>query len=114
VSAVEALCEQTKGSKEYQQTITELEGHLGTLSIDSDTREDVVRRLQLARRQTIRQAYLGKFRALLGPDQARAFDRLYGRRGEFLHEGQGRGDLHAGANEARDLATRLLEAELLG
>ncbi len=72
ISAVEAICEQTDGGKEYQESITKLEDYLNTFPITSEMRAELKKRLEDARRQTIGEAYRQKFRALLGDDKAKA------------------------------------------
>lgn len=112
VSAVEALCEQADGDQEHQDTVTKLCDFLETLPVGNQIRDDLGKRLQGIRRQTIRQAYLRKFRMLLSSDDAKSYDRLYGARSKLVHEGYGRGGLQAEANEARELASKLLRAEI--
>jgi hypothetical protein len=38
-------------------------------------------------KQSVRSAYMSKFRRLLGNDKAKEFDELYTVRSKFLHEG---------------------------
>ncbi len=59
-------------------------------------------------KQSVRSAYMSKFRRLLGNDKAREFDELYNLRSKFLHEGLGRGNLLEPANAGLNLAQELL------
>jgi hypothetical protein len=113
ISAVEALCDQTDVGAEYQDVILSLKDHLSRLSIESDTRTAIVRLLENAGRQSLRQSYMMKFKKLLSETEAKAFDKLYGQRGMLLHDGLGRGSLSQASAETLGLATSLFEAELL-
>jgi hypothetical protein len=113
ISAVEALCDATDVGDEFKNIIDSLKDHLEILVINEcNTRETIRRRLVDMGRESIRQAYLAKFKMLLSEADAKAFDRLYRRRSTFLHEGVGRGNLLEAAGETLDLAVRLFTAEL--
>jgi hypothetical protein len=112
ISAVEALCDQTDLDAHYQAAIDSLEQHLGELTLDGDIRKPLQQMLMNAKRKSLRQAYKSKFRSLLSPAKAKAFDNLYDKRSKLVHDGIGRGELNEANNEALQLATELLEADL--
>ena len=112
VSAVEALCGQDVHDEQYDTAITSLEKHLKDMAIDEGMRETLGRMLSHAKRQFVRQAYLAKFRALDLATAGKRFDVLYGLRSKLVHDGQGRGELQAAANEALEIAITLLSADL--
>jgi hypothetical protein len=84
VSAVEALCDQSDVGTEYQDVIRSLKDHLAGLLIEASTRATVEQWLENARRQSLRQSYIAKFRRLLFETEAKAFDELYKRRSKQL------------------------------
>jgi hypothetical protein len=55
---------------------------------------------------------MSKIKQLLGNDEAKRFDTLYGRRSEFLHDGAGRGVLGEAADAALEISWKLLSAEV--
>ena len=112
VSAVEALCDQTDVGAEYQAAISAIETFLAGQPFAADVRETISRSLSFQRRQSLRQSYMAKFKVLLSETEAKAFDALYQKRSKLVHDGQGRGDLTEAANEALELATALLSADL--
>jgi hypothetical protein len=112
ISAVEALCDQTDVGSAYKEAIQRIEDQVVLLPMDDDTREAVRRMLANARRESVGQSYLRKFRKLCTDADAKAFHALYGKRSKFLHDGFGRGDLTQASNKALQLAVDLLEAEL--
>jgi hypothetical protein len=112
VSAVEALCEQGPAADAYNDLVDDLLKRLGTMSAEQELRAKLASHLHNAKRQSIGESFREKFLKHLGQDQAAAFTKLYRLRSSFLHDGQGRGDLQPHANEARDLATALLAAEV--
>lgn len=112
ISAIESLCDQSDVGVEYQSAIQNLEDHLATLSIEAGTRSTVARWLKNARRKSLRQSYMAKFRTLLTQKDANAFDDLYDKRGKLLHDGLGRGELSEASAETLQLGVALLEAEL--
>jgi len=65
-----------------------------------------------AKLESVRSAYMSKFRRLLGKPKAKEFEELYNLRSKFLHEGLGRGNLLEPANAALNLAQELLLADL--
>jgi hypothetical protein len=114
ISAIEALCEQVRRPESIQDLIDKVLkelSSLGAASSDSGTIRNV---LGEARRQSVRQACLTKLRTRLGNKAARDFDRLYGLRSEYVHEGKGRGSLSEPANEALRIARDLLFADIGG
>ncbi len=113
VSAVEALCGRAPLPLGHLSAIEALSDHLPNVTVDPEIREHVASILQNARQQAIRQAYLAKFRERLGEEAAKEFDKLYKRRSAFIHDGQGRGSLREAGTSARELAARLLEADVM-
>lgn len=112
VSAVEALCNPMDVGAGYQAAIGTLETFVASQSLAPDIRETISRFLTHQKKQSLRQSYMTKFRTLLSDADARAFDALYQKRSKLVHEGRGRGGLAEAANEAMDLATTLLAADL--
>ncbi|BBK34116.1 hypothetical protein EDC65_3951 [Stella humosa] len=112
VSAVEALCDQAIRDVRYQSAIQELENHLAEQSLDEEVRETLERALGNAKRESLRHAYMTKFRVLRSRAEAKAFDDLYRIRSKFVHDGIGRGRLVEANDAALTLATDLLESEL--
>lgn len=112
ISAVEALCDQSDVGPDYQAAIVEIEAFVAGQSLSPDVRKTITQSLSFQKRQSLRQSYMTKFRALLSEDQAKAFDALYRKRSTLVHDGRGRGQLNEAANEALDLAVALLAAEL--
>ncbi len=113
VSAVEALCDQRDLNSEYVALVDKLLISLSDLDGDVECKSTLQRVLERARRESLRQAYMTRLRARLDEESAKRFDELYQRRSGFVHDGKGRGDLQAAAGEARQIAIRLLEADLL-
>jgi len=112
ISAVEALCPQATASPEYISLASALRDSIPA-TISEDTRQAMVRLLQRdALRQSVRSAYMSKFRRLLGAQKANQFDKLYSQRSKFLHEGLHRGRLLDAANAALDLAQELLLSDI--
>jgi hypothetical protein len=112
ISAVEALCDQSDVGAEYQAAIVEIEAFVADQSLSPDVRKTITQSLSFQKKQSLRQSYMTKFRALLSEDQAKAFDALYRKRSTLVHDGRGRGQLNEAANEALDLAVALLAADL--
>lgn len=112
ISAVEALCDQAVRDADFQAAIDELEHHLSEQRLADDIHETLQRTLTTAKRQSLRQAYMTKFRTLASDADAKAFDELYQKRSKLVHDGIGRGTLNEATNLAMQLATDLLEAEL--
>jgi hypothetical protein len=113
VSAVEALCDQTVRHAVYQAAITELEQHLAAQALDDEVRETLQRTLANAKRQSLRSAYMTKFRTLRSAAEAKAFDEINQKRSKLVHDGIGRGELREATDAALQLAVDLLQAELL-
>ena len=112
ISAVEALCEQTVRDARYLSAIEQLEQQLAGQTLDKEIRETLQGTLDNAKRQSLRQAYMTKFRTLRSQAEAKAFRDVYRKRSKLVHDGLGRGDLSEANNTALQLATELLEAEL--
>ncbi|MFM9864273.1 MAG: hypothetical protein ACKVRO_11760 [Micropepsaceae bacterium] len=112
ISAVEALCDQTVRDARYVAAIEVLEQQLNALAIDGEIHETLKRTLANAKRESLRQAYMIKFRTLRSVAEAKAFDSLYNMRSKLVHDGIGRGTLNEATNSALQLATELLEADL--
>jgi hypothetical protein len=112
ISAVEALCDQKELPQTYVDAVQSLQDHLTGLTLDTVVRKSLERALGYAKKQSLRQAYLTKFRTLLDDQRADAFDQLYKLRSKFVHEGEGRGDLRGKIGEARELGVALFVADL--
>jgi hypothetical protein len=112
ISAVEALCDQHALSPDYVEAVRNLEAHLATLQLGDTVRATLARTLDHAKRQSLRQSYMQKLRALLDDARARAFDDLYQLRSAFVHDGKGRGDLRSHIGKAREIGAALFEADL--
>jgi hypothetical protein len=112
ISAVEALCDQQALGDEYTSVVKKLSDHLSQLEGDTEALRTLEGILSNASRQSLRQAYMTKLSNYLDSDSARIFDGLYRRRSAFVHDGKGRGDLQQEAHEAKEIAVRLLEADL--
>ncbi len=112
ISAVEALCDQAVRDTRYHEAIEGLERHLAGQTLDNDIRETLNRTLSNAKRQSLRSAYMTKFRMLRSDAEAKEFDDLYHKRSKLVHDGIGRGTLIESTNAALRLATDLLESEL--
>lgn len=112
VSAVEALCDQYDRSPAYIEAVEELETHLAGMQVDSAIRKALEGTLKYAKKQSLRQSFLIKFRTLLDEASARAFDELYNLRSKFVHVGEGRGELRGKIGKARQLGVALFQADL--
>lgn len=112
ISAIEAMCKQAQRSKAILDLIDQLITAMPSLTSDSHAAETLGNMLREARRQSVRQACLGKIRERLGDASAKEFDRLYGLRSDYVHEGKGRGFLSMPADEALSMAKRLLFSEI--
>jgi hypothetical protein len=112
ISAVEALCPQGAVSAEYLALAQTLRSAIpsGTLKEHRNAIEQTLKRETA--RQSVRSAYMSKFRQLLNDNKAGEFDELYKLRSKFLHDGFGRGNLLISANAAMDLAQELLLADV--
>src|SRR4051812_20893002 len=64
ISAVETLCDQTVRDGSYQSAVEQLEQQLASQKLDEEIRETLKRTLANAKRQSLRQAYMAKFRSL--------------------------------------------------
>ena len=111
VSAVEALCDQRDVGDSYTEIIEQVIAFVAKLPAD-DASSGVRKTLENAKRESLRQSYLRKFRSHKMEDQAKKFDQLYQLRSKFVHDGLGRGDLGQASDDALELAVALLEAEL--
>jgi hypothetical protein len=112
ISAIEALCPQGSASDAYISLAKTLRN-----AIPADVPEDDKRAMErlLERdttRQSVRSAYISKFRRLLGGQKAKEFEELYNLRSKFLHEGLGRGSFQEPADAAFNLAQELLLADI--
>jgi hypothetical protein len=112
VSATEALCDQRELTKQQLEILDVLSGSLKGLKYPEADRDIVGKSLLNARRQGVRSAYMAKIRNLLGETDAKMFDKLYAKRGKFVHDGLMRGKLQDASNAALDVATRLLLADI--
>jgi hypothetical protein len=112
ISAIEALCPQAPASAAYVTLATTLRGSIPS-HVPKEDREAMERLLARdTARQSVRGAYMSKFRRLVGGQKANEFDELYNLRSKFLHEGLGRGKLLQPATAALNLAQELLLADV--
>jgi hypothetical protein len=112
ISAIEALCEQAPASAAYIRLATTLRDAIPS-DVQKEEREAMEHLLERdTSKQSVRSAYMSKFRRLLGNDKAKEFDELYTVRSKFLHEGLGRGNLLEPANVGLNLAQELLLADV--
>jgi hypothetical protein len=112
ITAVEALCEQKEMSKEQKSLIENLVGQIERSDASPDDQFVVRRALENLKAQGVRNAYMTKIRSLLGRAEAKEFDVLYGLRGNFVHDGRLRGQLGQSANEALELALKIIDADI--
>ena len=105
-------CEQSKRSESVVELLNQLMDASKDLSSDQDALKEVRDVLMRARRQSVRQACLGKIRFRLGREVGRQFYKLYGLRSSYLHEGEGRTTLREPATETLELANNLVRAEI--
>lgn len=87
--------------------------YLSGLDAEPLAKSTLKRVLENAARESLRHAYMTKLRTRLDSESAKRFEKLYDKRSGSVHDGKGRGDLQASASEAREIAVRLLEADLL-
>jgi hypothetical protein len=112
ISAIEALCQQAPASAACVTLAAHLRDAIPT-DVPKKEREDMEHLLnRYAKLESVRSAYMSKFRRLLGKPKAKEFEELYNLRSKFLHEGLGRGNLLEPANAALNLAQELLLADL--
>jgi hypothetical protein len=108
VSAVEALCPQADQTEAFRDLVAKV-----LASAPADPSDQIKETLErVAKRQTVRSAYMSKIKQLLGNNKAKRFDALYGRRSDFLHDGAGRGTLGEAANAALEICWNLLLADI--
>jgi hypothetical protein len=122
ITAAEALCPELRPTAFFQKVIAALMlltkllagafQILGLTAKYADMEELEKKLVGLRERGSVRQGYLTKMRALLGNAIAKEFDELYGDRSKFVHEGLGRGSFAIKAYRAREIAQRLLFAEI--
>lgn len=112
VSAVEALCDQSDIGPEHIEAYELIETYIRQQDVKPEILTTILRLLGYQKKQSIRSAYLAKFKSLISDDSAQRFDRLYQLRSKFVHDGRGRGDLGEASLEAFDLATELLQKDL--
>jgi hypothetical protein len=111
VSAVESLCPQADQTKDFRDLVAKVSASIQADPADpsNQIKEALAR---VTKRQSVRSAYMGKIKQLLGNDEAKQFDDLYRRRSEFLHDGAGRGTLGEAANPALKICWKLLLADI--
>jgi len=122
ITAVEALCPEQAPTKFFQSVVSKLIFAVRSLErIFTVLRrlewqcdmEELRKKLEgLRSRGSVRQGYLVKLRLLLDRGVAKEFDKLYGDRSAFVHEGKGRGSFSVKAPRARQIAMDLLFAEI--
>lgn len=112
VSAVEALCPQADQTDNFKRIVNSVRASIPKEAPAPDRQqiEDVLNRL--AKRQSVRGAYMSKIRQLLGDDKAKKFDDLYKQRSNFRHDGTGRGALGDAADAALEIGLALLLADI--
>ena len=87
ISAVEALCEQTVLDARYLSAIEHLEQQLTSQTLDEEIRKTLQRTLDNAKRESLRLAYMTKFRTLRSQAEAKAFEDLYEKRASSFTTG---------------------------
>jgi len=112
ISAVEALCDQGDLPQDYVSAVEQLEDLLNGMAIETSARDSLATVLKFAKKHSIRQSYMNKFRKLLSEEKARNFDELYQLRSKFVHDGKGRGELRGKIGLARALSVDLFVADL--
>jgi hypothetical protein len=114
VSAVEALCPQADQTDAFRTIVDSVLTSTSILkdapSSDQDQIEQALKRL--AKRQSVRSAYMSKIKQLIGDDKAKQFETIYEQRSKFLHDGAGRGALGAPSDAALELGLELLLADI--
>ncbi len=85
ISAVEALWEQTVLDARYLSAIEHLEQQLTSQTMDEEIGKTLQRTLDNAKRESLRLAYMTKFRTLRSQAEAKAFEDLYGKRSKLVH-----------------------------
>jgi hypothetical protein len=110
VSAVEALCPQASQPEAFRDLSATVKASIPEAS-PQDRRELEEALNRVGARQSARSAYMSKIKELLGDAKAKQFDTLYGRRSNFLHDGEGRGTFGEAAQAALEISLELLFAE---
>lgn len=104
ISAVEALCPQANQTVAFGNLVNRVLASIPT---------KIKGALEwLAKKQSVRSAYMSQIKRLLGNAKARRFDKLYKQRSKLLHDGRGRGTLGEAANSALEIALELLLANV--
>ena len=112
VSAVEALCPQADQTKAFKNIVCHVLSSIPADAPSSD-RDQIKQALKrLAKRQSVRSAYMSKIKQLIGDDKAKKFDALYASRSDFLHDGNGRGAVGEATTAALDIGLELLFADI--
>jgi hypothetical protein len=110
VSAVEALCPQASQPEAFRNLVATVKASIPETSPQERRQlEEALNRV--GARQSVRSAYMSKIKELLGDAKAEQFDALYGRRSNFLHDGEGRGSFGEAAQAALEIGLELLFAE---
>jgi hypothetical protein len=113
VAAVEALCPQAKQTEAFRALVNRMLTSIPPDAPSHDPESQIRQTLErIAKRETIRRAYMSKIRQLLGNEQATLFDEMYSLRSSFLHDGHGRGRLGEAAVTVFELCRNLLPADI--
>jgi hypothetical protein len=112
VSSVEALCPQSDQTEAFRDLVARVRASIPAEASNQDQNQLKEALERVAKRQSVRSAYMSKIRRLLGDEKAKRFDVLYERRSDFLHDGKGRGTLGEGANAASEICLALLLADI--
>ncbi len=112
MTAIESLWERPKRSASIAALTDALLAHLNTMNGSADDKDDVAKRVNDIRVQSISRMCKGKITDLLGKDRAKEFENLYEARSGFAHDGKGRAMLHSEGDVAQRLAFDVLLAEL--
>lgn len=112
VSAVEALCPQADQTKVFSALVDRVIAAIPAEAENQDQHQIKEALSRVAKRQSVRSAYMSKIRQLLCNEKANRFDDLYAKRSKFLHDGRGRGTLGEAANAALEICRELLLADI--
>ena len=112
MTSIESLWDRPRRSESIVALASALSICLHTLSGSADDKEDVAKRVDDIRVQSISRMCKDKITDLLGVDRAKEFAYLYAVRSGFVHDGKGRAQLHSEGDLAQRLAFDVLIAEL--
>jgi hypothetical protein len=121
VSAIESLCDQREVSDSYRSLIDHVRKFLSQLEeCKAEDKKTALNLLNNQKGQSVTHAIRSKIAALLGPEKASKFldqkpgeaPPLYSLRGNYVHDGKGRGEVGKRAEEVFQLAAELLVADI--